>query len=127
MAALSLTHRLLADRRRQLGMSHAALAAQSGVSEPTVKRILGGKLAEASFENVRAVAEALGVTLAVQEIDVDELRRRQARGKAERLVRYVQGNSALEGQGVDDATRERLVERTYHELMAGSGRGLWGE
>ena len=123
MAALSLTHRLLADRRRQLGMSHAALAARSGVSEPTVKRILGGKLAEASFENVRAVAEALGVTLAVQEIDVDELRRRQARGKAERLVK----SGEMDVAGLDAAARERLVERTYHKLLAGSARKMWSK
>jgi hypothetical protein len=93
------------------------------VSEPTVKRILGGRLEEASFENVRAVAEALGVTLGVREVDVDELRRGQARGRAERLVE----SGEVDATGLDAAGRERVIERTYHELLAGSGRRLWEE
>lgn len=106
-------------------MTFAALAARSGVSEPTVKRILGGHPGEASFANVAAVAAALGAPLELAAIDVEEFRRRQARAKAEAIARLVQGTSALEAQAVDRAAYERLVERTYHELLAGSGRRLW--
>lgn len=106
-------------------MSYAALAARSGVSEPTVKRILGGRVGEASFANVVAVAEALGASLGVAEIEPDELCRRQARRKAEEIARLVQGTSALEGQAVDPAAYAGLVERSYHQLMAGSRRRLW--
>jgi transcriptional regulator with XRE-family HTH domain len=108
-------------------MSHATVAARSGVSEPTVKRILGGQLAEASFANVVAIAEALGMTVGLGETDAEELCRQQARRKAEQIARLVQGTSALESQAVDQAAYERLVERSFHELMAGSRRRLWAE
>ncbi|MBX3402828.1 MAG: helix-turn-helix domain-containing protein [Phycisphaeraceae bacterium] len=117
----------LSWRRRALGMSHAVVAARSGVAEPTVKRILGGQMAAASFGTVVAIAEALGVSLGAIEVDPEELRRRQARRKAEQIARLVQGTSALEGQAVDPESFNRLVERSYHELLAGSNRRLWSE
>jgi transcriptional regulator with XRE-family HTH domain len=116
---------LLGQVRRALGLSHAAVAARSGVSEPTVKRILGGHASEASFANVIAVARALGVGIDFERPDIDELRRRQARMKAEQVAKLVQGTSALEDQAVDDATYRQIVEKTYHELLAGSPRRLW--
>jgi transcriptional regulator with XRE-family HTH domain len=115
----------LDHRRRELGMSHAALAQRCGVSEPTVKRILGGRALGASFGNVAAIAAALGMPLGFAESDAAEIRRTQARKKAEHVARMVQGTSGLESQGLDAREFERLVEQTYHELMAGSGRKLW--
>lgn len=115
----------LVSRRKALGMSFTMLAARSGVSEPTVKRILGGHAAAASFANVAAVAQALGVSLEFGESDIDELRREQARKKAEHIARLVQGTSALESQAVDPETYRRLVEKSYHELLAGPNRRLW--
>jgi hypothetical protein len=108
-------------------MSHAHVAVRAGVPEPTVKRILGGRLAAASFASVAAICEALGAPIGGPTLDIEEFRRRQARARAERVARLVQGTSALEAQAVDDATYERLVERTYHELLAGPPRRLWAE
>jgi hypothetical protein len=65
--------------------------------------------------------------LGVGAVDVDEVLRQQARKKAEVVARLVQGTSALEDQAVDAATFARLVERTYHEMLAGSRRALWEE
>ncbi len=113
-------------RRRELVMSHAALAARSGVSVPTTKRILSGR-GEGSFTNVCALAEALGVPIGLDSSGADDFLRARARDKAERVARLVQGTSALEDQAVDGAVFERLVERTYHELLAGSRRALWEE
>lgn len=123
----SISAERLRQRRESLGMSYSVVAAMSGVSEPTVKRILGGHVAEASFASVVAIAEALGASLGVEEIGADELCRRQARRKAERIARLVQGTSALESQAVDPAAYDRLVERSFHQLMAGSRRRLWSE
>lgn len=114
-------------RRVSLGMSYSMVAARSGVSEPTVKRILGGQVAEASFANVVAIAQALGASFGLAETDPEELCRQQARRKAEQVARLVQGTSALEGQAVDQAAYQRLVERSFHQLMAGSRRRLWSE
>ena len=117
----------LKSRRLSLGMSYSVVAARSGVSEPTVKRILGGRIAEASFANVVAVAQALGASLGVEGIAPEELCRQQARRKAEQVARLVQVTSALESQAVDAAAYSQLVERSYHQLMAGSKRRLWSE
>ena len=114
-------------RRRALGMSHAALAARSGVSVPTVKRILGGSGSEGTFANVAAIAAALGMRIRFDEEDSDSFREAQARAKAARLARMVQATSALESQAVDDAAYKRLVDRSYHELLMGPRRRLWSE
>lgn len=113
--------------REALGMSYAVVAVRSGVSEPTVKRIFAGQIGEASFANVAAVAEALGAPLGMEETDPDELCRRQARLKAERIAKLVQGTSGLESQAVEKREYDRLIERSYHQLLAGSRRKLWSE
>lgn len=117
----------LRHRRDALGMGYVVLARRSGVSEPTVKRILGGQIGEASFANVASIAAALGLALEPEETDVQEMCRVQAREKAERIARLVQGTSALEGQAVDADSYRQLVESSYHELMAGSRRRLWSD
>lgn len=125
LAATSISSDRLTSRRKALGMSFAALASRSGVSEPTVKRILAGQIADAAFANVAAITRALGISIDLDETDVEELCRRQARMKAEQIARLVQGTSALESQAVDSETYNRLVEKSYHELLAGSRRRLW--
>jgi len=127
MSAAPVTHAALDRRRRELGLTFAALSSRSGVSEPTVKRILGGRLGEASFTHVVAIARALGSPISADLQDVDEMVREQARRKAEGIARLVQGTSALEAQAVDDAEYCRLVDRSYHELLAGSRRRLWAD
>jgi transcriptional regulator with XRE-family HTH domain len=127
MSAAPVTHAALDRRRRELGLTFAALSSRSGVSEPTVKRILGGRLGEASFTHVVAIARALGSPIAADPQDVDEMVREQARRKAEGIARLVQGTSALEAQAVDEAEYRRLVDRSYHELLAGSRRRLWAD
>ncbi len=126
MASFSELVGFLDQRRQRLGMTLQALAERSGVSLPTVSRILTGGQQNASLSTVLAMARVLGVRLNLEaESDVDDLLERQARQKAERLVGMVQGSAALEGQGLDKETRERMVRRTVHELRAGSKRKLW--
>jgi transcriptional regulator with XRE-family HTH domain len=122
----------LDDRRRRLGMSRAIVARRSGVSLPTVTRILTGKEAAPSLPNVQAIAAALGVCLRVgaevriaEDLDAEEFRRRQAFAKARRLVRMVQGTMGLESQAVDLRAVDEMTERTVRDLLAGAKRRLW--
>jgi transcriptional regulator with XRE-family HTH domain len=118
----------LRRRRRELRMSYAALARRSGVSEPTVKRILGAALERATLSNVRAVAAALGMSLEARPTcTAMALRERVAQEKARRLVAIVQGTAALEEQAVDSAAQSEMIRKTVHELVAGSPRSLWSE
>ena len=113
-------------RRRKLSMSYAALAQRCGVSMPTVVRILSGCHHAPAFNNVAAIAEALGLQLGLAaRQSVANLQAVQAKRKAENLVAMLQGTSGLEGQGLDQKTLQRLRRQTARELLAGSKRNLW--
>jgi transcriptional regulator with XRE-family HTH domain len=135
MKDLIVRYRDLDRRRRELGMSYRVLAELSGVSLPVVQRLLAARIRSPRFENVMAIADALGNGAARIQADgtcafefptsAEALRESQARGKARRLVAMVQGTSALEGQAVGDAAYNSMIKRTYHELLAGSCHRLW--
>ena len=122
-------------RRRELGISYSALAELSGVSQPALQRLLTGKVESPGVTSVAAVARVLGMG-AIRILDdgsikfesavtAQALRERQVRKKAKWLVGMVQGTSALEGQAVSDSEYQAMVEKTYHELLAGSRHRLW--
>lgn len=124
----TITFDTLNQRRIELGMSHVTVARRSGVSLPTVHRILSGVHPNASLANVQAIAQALGLRLRFDAVEPSEdLREKQARKKARELVGIVQGTSALEGQAVDQKAIGQMIRRTVHELLAGSERKLWAE
>lgn len=107
--------RKLSERRKALGMSHAALSKRSGVPIATVKRILGRRAGASSLVNVLAVARALGVKLALGETSIAGMLEAQAREKAVQIARARGGSSDEE------------IERVVRELMAGPRRALWSE
>jgi transcriptional regulator with XRE-family HTH domain len=118
----------LDKRRRDLGLSYALLSQRCGVSRPTVQRILSGRHPTASFSNVVALAEALGLTLRFDsKVGPQKMKQEQARQKARKLVALVQGTSGLEGQAVDRGSLDAMVKQTTHELLAGSKRKLWSD
>jgi transcriptional regulator with XRE-family HTH domain len=124
----------LESRRRELGITYRVISERSGVSQPVIQRLLSGKLQAPRFQSVIAVAQALGLRgLRIMEDDsikfdpslsAQDLREQQARKKARKLVGMVQSTSALEGQAVSEAAYQAMVERTYHELLAGSNHRL---
>ena len=123
-ATLCLTR--LEERRQQLGMSMPALAKRSGVSLPTVQRILSGRHSTAGFESVVAISNALGIEIELRETkSAHEFMREGAAQKARKLVTMVQATSGLEGQAVATETINELTDKALHVLMAGSRRKLW--
>ena len=130
-------HQLFAQleaRRDRLGMSKADLARRAGVSLPTVQRLLSGRDTRARSDILAAIAAALGVEVRLSESpyvhessEVMAFRHEQARAKAKRLARLVQGTMALEAEAVGPDVLKEMEERNIHALLAGSGRRLWGE
>jgi transcriptional regulator with XRE-family HTH domain len=121
----------LNDRRKELGMSFAALAQRSGVPLPTVQKILYGQERRPDFHKVSAIAAALGATLTVAPdcttmttTPVQEFRRQQAERKAQQLVEMTQATSALEAQAVPEMVAD-LTARTVSALLDGSRFELW--
>jgi transcriptional regulator with XRE-family HTH domain len=109
-------------------MSYAVLARRSGVSMPTVVRILNATTANPGLGYVKAIAAALGMGVSLEpKITARELLARQARQRARQLVGIVQATSGLEAQAVDDEAVREMTHQTVHELLAGSPRRLWGE
>jgi transcriptional regulator with XRE-family HTH domain len=116
----------LERRRKALGISRQLLAQRSGVSLPTVTRILCASVENSTFANLKSVARALGMDFEIKEIaNPQEFAEQQARSKAKKIASLVQGTSALESQAVDDETYNQIISQTTHELMAGSRRRLW--
>ena len=113
-------------RRKALRISCELLALRSGVSLPTVQRILRDGEEHATYATLAAVARALGMDFNLTSAsDEQAFAERQAETKAGLIVRMVQGTSALESQAVDSDTYQQMVEQTVHELMAGPRRKLW--
>jgi transcriptional regulator with XRE-family HTH domain len=135
MSAITTLYDDLNSRRRELGISYAALAELSGVSHPALQRLLTGKVEAPAVTSVAAVARVLGMGAARflddgsikfdSTASARDVRERQARKKAARLVGMVQGTSALEGQAVSETEYQSMVEVTSHELLAGSNHRLW--
>lgn len=123
------------DRRRaRLGMSKADLARRAGVSLPTVQRLLAGRDERPRTDILMAIAVALGVEVRLSEspcvfetTEVSAFREAQARAKARRLARLVQGTMALEAEAVGADVLDDIEEENVHALLAGPARRLWGE
>jgi transcriptional regulator with XRE-family HTH domain len=113
-------------RRKALGISRQLLAQRSGVSLPTVTRILSSSTANSTFANLKSVAHALGMDFEIKNTaNEQDFAEQQAHLKAKKIARLVQGTSALESQAVDVETYKQIISQTTHELMAGSRHRLW--
>jgi transcriptional regulator with XRE-family HTH domain len=127
-AGVSTLQEKLRQRRRHLGMTYDQLAARSGISSATAKRIITGEIAAASLGHVVALASAMGLSLVPKdEASAEAMKERAARDQAIRLVKMVQGTSALESQAVSDEEADRLARQSFHRLMAGPPRRIWAQ
>lgn len=114
--------------RRRLGLSCAAVARRAGVSLPTVQRVMAGGVDSTSVGTLKAIAAALGMDVALAfQGSLEDIRERQARSKATRLVRMAQATSGLEAQAVDSDALDDLIRRTAVTLLSGSKRRLWSD
>ena len=116
----------LDNRRQELGMTFEALSKRSGVPVSTLKAIFKKGVEHATFANVAAIADALGVEIEfADEVGSYDLRLQQASKKARVLVGMVQATSGLESQAVAQNQIDIMIQQLIHQLMAGSRRKLW--
>jgi hypothetical protein len=127
MIALQNMTMQLNRRRQDLRMSYSVVAQRAGLGQRTVQRVLSGEESGCDFTTVAKIADALGASINFECADMNEIRRRQAERKAERIVGMVQGTMGLEAQAVGDETVCELKQRTVRDLLAGSSRKLWDE
>ena len=124
MKRLELIEQIIA-RKEQLGITVENLAKLSGVGVRTVNRLL--KNEDVKLSTIEAVTNLLGLDFAGNEqIPLQELQKQRAKEKALYLASIVQGTSALEMQGLEDASLKKIVSMYENEFLHGDYKNtLW--
>lgn len=115
--------------RKYLGMSQKILAKRAGVPQSTISRIETGQHSS-NHQTLNKVSKALFCDLQFSVIptqDLDAIRYTQARTKAERKIRYLQGTMSLEDQEPDRKLMELLIDEECSRLLQSSSARLWDE
>ena len=112
-------------RKEELGITIENLAKLSGVGTRTINRLL--KNEDVKLSTVEAVTNLLGLDFAGNEqIPLQELEKQRAREKALHLASIVQGTSALEMQGLEDESINKIVSMYENEFLYGNYKTtLW--
>ena len=112
-------------RKEELGITIENLAKLSGVGTRTINRLL--KNEDVKLSTVEAVTNLLGLDFAGNEqIPLPELEKQRAREKALYLASIVQGTSALEMQGLEDESINKIVSMYENEFLYGNYKTtLW--
>ena len=113
--------------RVQLGISQRLLAKRAKVLQATISRIESGHL-EPNITTLHKIFDALSCDLfitACPRENLDIIRQKQARVKAEKKIRYLQGTMALEKQEPDQKMLVELIEEEEKRLLNSPGFELW--
>jgi predicted DNA-binding mobile mystery protein A len=117
--------------RQALGMSGVQLAKRLGVSNVAVHQYEKGEVeGTITLETLRKAASALECDLQyalVPRARLQEIRERQARLAAARIVGRVGHSMRLEDQGVSAEEHARQVEDVVRDLLEGKPRSMWDE
>jgi len=118
---------LLSIIRGQLGMSQRLLAKRAKVPQSTISRIESGH-SESNITTLRKIFEYLSCDLfitACPRKNLEIIRQQQARAKAEKKIRYLQGTMSLEKQKPDHKLLKELIEEEEKQLLNSPGFELW--
>jgi len=124
MKRLELIEQIIA-RKEHLSITIENLAKLSGIGIRTINRLL--KNEDVKLSTVEAVTNVLGLDFAGNEqISLEELQKQRAKQKALYLASVVQGTSALEMQGLDTDSINKIVAMYENEFLHGNYKDtLW--
>ncbi len=124
MKRLELIEQIIA-RKEHLNITIENLAKLSGIGIRTVNRLL--KNEDVKLSTVEAVTNVLGLDFAGNEqISLEELKKQRAKQKALYLASIVQGTSALEMQGLEADSINKIVAMYENEFLYGNYKDtLW--
>lgn len=113
------------DRRNQLHISIENLAKISGVGIRTVNRFFA--VDDVKLSTVEKITATLGLDFAGNEvISLEVLQAQRAKQKALFMASLVQSTSALEMQGLDQNSLEKIITRFEQEFLSGAYQDkLW--
>ena len=124
MKRLELIEQIVA-RKEHLNITIENLAKLSGIGMRTINRLL--KNEDVKLSTVEAVTNVLGLDFAGNEqISLEELQKQRAKQKALYLASIVQGTSALEMQGLETDSINKIVTMYENEFLYGNYKDtLW--
>lgn len=124
MKRLDLIDKII-TRKKQINITAENLAIFSGVSVRTINRLL--KNEDVKLSTVENVTNFLGLDFAGNElVSLSNLKRQRAHEKAIFLASIVQATSALEMQGLEDASLNKIIASYEKEFLTGSYKNtLW--
>ena len=112
-------------RKSELGISIENLAKLSHSGVRTVNRLFAGE--DVKLSTIEKITNLLGLDFAGNEtVALKELEKKRAKQKAIFMASLVQGTSALEMQGLEKSTLDKMIRRFEKEFLTGSYRDrLW--
>jgi transcriptional regulator with XRE-family HTH domain len=107
------------SRKETLGITIENLAKLSHNGVRTVNRFLSGE--DVKLSTVESITNVLGLDFAGNKtISLDKLKKQRATQKAIFMASLVQGTSALEMQGLEEDSLNRMIDKFKEEFLTGS-------
>ena len=124
MQRIDLINHIIA-RKQELSITVENLAKLSGVGVRTINRLL--KNEDVKLSTIEHVTNFLGLDFAGNEqVSLSALKKHRAYEKALFLASIVQGTSALEMQGLEDESLNKIIASYEKEFLSGSYQDtLW--
>ena len=112
-------------RKQQLNITIDNLAKLSGIGVRTINRFFSGD--DVKISTVEKITNLLGLDFAGNEVlSLKDLQKRRAKEKAVFMASLVQSTSALEMQGLEKNSIDKIVHRFELEFLTGSYKDrLW--
>ena len=113
------------NRKKQLNISIENLAKLSGIGIRTLNRLFAGD--DLKLSTVEKITNMLGLDFAGNEIvPLEELKKQRANEKAIFMASLVQSTSALEMQGLEQSSLEKIIHQFEQEFLNGDYKDrLW--
>ncbi|MGE4457273.1 MAG: helix-turn-helix domain-containing protein [Arcobacteraceae bacterium] len=112
-------------RKQELHITIENLALLSGIGIRTLNRFLAGD--DVKLSTVEKITSLLGLDFAGNEIiSLDKLKEQRAREKAIFMASLVQSTSALEKQGLEQSSLDKIIHKFEQEFLSGQYQDrLW--
>lgn len=124
MTRLELIHKI-EKRKKQLGISIENLAKLSNSGVRTINRFFAGE--DVKLSTVEKMTNILGLDFAGNEtVSLKELEKKRANQKAIFMASLVQSTSALEMQGLEKNSLDKIIHKFEKEFLTGTYKNrLW--
>ena len=124
MTRLELIHKI-ENRKKQINISIENLARLSNLGVRTVNRFFAGD--DVKLSTIERITNLLGLDFAGNEvIPLNQLQKQRAKEKALFMASLVQSTSALEVQGLEEDSLNKIIDKFEKEFLQGQYKNrLW--